>query len=299
MASRARSQTTSKSAPRVMVIGGTGRVGAIAVRRLIAAGIPVGFTTRSASSVRIFGAAATGVVTDLNKRDGLERAFAGYTAVLMIIANGEDETTQGLNCLAAMRAAGVKKVVYLSVARTVPHYVYKIPIEQALSDWGVACTILRPNYFYQFDLTARRPIVEQGVYPVPIGLIGVSRIDCRDIVEVAVQRLAIRVLAKSPLVHEDVELHGPDALTGPEVAALYQAGLGSPVRYFADLPEAERARYVMTSERGRNIGAFWEAGGAKATPEAVAQAQALVGRPLRRFADFVPEAVALWRTGVG
>jgi uncharacterized protein YbjT (DUF2867 family) len=298
MAARARA-AASQPAPTVMVIGGTGRVGSIAVRRLIAAGIPVAFTTRSASNADMFGPGARGVVTDLNRRDGLERAFAGCSAAMMIIANGDDETTQGLNCVAAMREAGVQRLVYLSVARTVPHYVYKIPIERALEDWGVSRTILRPNYFDQFDLGWRRQIVDEGVYPVPIGLIGVNRIDCRDIVEVAFERLMAPRSGAGGASHEDVELHGPDALTGPTVAALYQAALGTPVRYVADLPEAERARYLFAGERGRKIAVFWEEGRAKASPEAVARTQALVGRPLRRFADFVPEAVALWRTRAG
>jgi uncharacterized protein YbjT (DUF2867 family) len=292
----AQAEARSEPAAPVMVIGGTGRVGSIAVRRLLEAGIPVGFTTRSASNVDMFGPGARGVIADLGRREGLERAFSGYPNVFVIIANGPDETQQGLNVVAAMQAAGVRRVVLLSVVKTVPHYDYKIPVEQALADWGVTSTILRPDYFFQFDLISRRQIVEEGVYPNPIGLIGVSRIDCRDIVEVAFQRLTARAMARRK-VHEDVELHGPDALTGPGVAALYQSALGKPVRYFADLPEAERAKYVFTSERGRKIAAFWEAGLAKATPEAVARTRELVGRPLRRFADFVPEAVALWRAG--
>jgi uncharacterized protein YbjT (DUF2867 family) len=275
---------------KVLVIGGTGRVGAIAVRRFVAAGFPVGFTTRSAQNVDLFGPAALGVVTDLNDRDALERAFAGYTTALMIIANGDNETAQGLNCLAALRQAGVRRVAYLSVVRSLPAYGIKAPIERALADWGVPSTILRPNYFFQNDLLVRRQVVDEGVYPQPMGLIGVSRIDCRDIVEVAFQGLTARDHG-----HHDDELHGPQALTGPDVAALFQGALGKPVRYFAELPEAERAKYVFNSERGRSIAAYWAAGQAKATPEAVAHTEKLVGRPLRRFADFVPEALALWR----
>ncbi len=289
MAARASSATPPA---RVMVVGGTGRLGSIVVRRLLAGGIPVAFTTRSVDRVGMFGPGAQGVVADLNQRAGLDRAFAGCGAVFLIIANGDDETSQGLNCVAAMREAGVPRVVFLSVVRSVPHYDYKIPVEQALAGWGVPGAILRPNYFDQYDLLARRAILEAGVYPTPMGLVGVNRIDCRDIAEVAFQRLTV-VNRR----HDDDELHGPQALTGPEVAALYQAALGRPVRYFAELPETDRAQYVFTSERGRRIAAYWEAGLAKASPEAVAHTERLVGRPLRRFADFVPEAIALWRSG--
>jgi len=285
----ARAGDSPAAADPVMVIGGTGRLGSLAVQRLMASGVRVGFTTRSEAKAGMFGPGATAVVADLSHRAGLARAFEGFPVVFMIIANGADETEQGLNSVAAMREAGVHRVVFLSVVRTVPHYVYKIPVERALADSGIPTAILRPNYFFQFDLAARHEIVDEGVYPEPMGRIGVSRIDCRDIVEVAFQRLTAAHMG-----HHDDELHGPEALSGPAVAALYAQGLGKPVRYFDDLPAADAAKYRLTSERGRKISAFWEAGRARATPAAVANTRRLVGAPLRRFADFVPEAVELW-----
>ncbi len=70
MAARASSATPPA---RVMVVGGTGRLGSIVVRRLLAGGIPVAFTTRSVDRVGMFGPGAQGVVADLNQRAGRKR----------------------------------------------------------------------------------------------------------------------------------------------------------------------------------------------------------------------------------
>ena len=53
--------------------------------------------------------------------------------------------------------------------RDVPHFASTVAVENALREFGVPFTILRPGYFFQNDLTVK-PLMEQmGIYPMPIG----------------------------------------------------------------------------------------------------------------------------------
>ena len=86
-------------------------------------------------------------------------------------------------------AAGIRRIVYLSVhqadkALGIPHFVCKLPIEGVIRASGVEYTILHPNNFYQNDL-AMRDAIRAGVYPQPLGSVGLHRVDVRDIAEAA------------------------------------------------------------------------------------------------------------------
>ena len=88
------------------------------------------------------------------------------------------------------RLSGVKKIVFLSVHRVdeaphLPHFGAKLPIETAIEASGIPFTILRPNNFYQNDYWYKDAMLGHGVYPQPFGDVGLSRVDVRDIAEVA------------------------------------------------------------------------------------------------------------------
>ena len=84
----------------------------------------------------------------------------------------------------------LKQIVYHSVFkaesfRDVPHFASKLAIESALREFDVPFTIIRPNYFFQNDELLKEPLTKAGVYPVPLGLRGISAVDIRDIAEAA------------------------------------------------------------------------------------------------------------------
>ena len=86
--------------------------------------------------------------------------------------------------------AKIKRVVHLSVhhveqAAWLPHFGVKVGIEEALRRSGLAFTILRPNNFYQNDYWYKDVMLSAGIYPQPLGDVGLSRVDVRDIAEVA------------------------------------------------------------------------------------------------------------------
>jgi uncharacterized protein YbjT (DUF2867 family) len=121
--------------------------------------------------------------------------------------------------------------VYQSVFRAesfkeVPHFASKFAIENALRESGLAYTITRPNYFMQNDARLKEILENYGVYPAPLGPVGVSPVDVRDIAEAT----AI-VLTSSGHDGRTYNLNGPGVLSGPRAAEIWGRLLGKEIRY--------------------------------------------------------------------
>ena len=103
----------------------------------------------------------------------------------------------------------------------------KVVIESALREFDVkSFTIIRPNYFIQNDLTLKGPLMDAGIYPMPLGTPGISAVDIRDIAEAA----AI-VLTSEGHHGKTYNLNGPDILSGAKAASIWSAMLGKTIRY--------------------------------------------------------------------
>lgn len=283
-----------------LIIGGTGRVGAPAAQALAAKGEHVRVLTRSADKSAALPDGVTGVVGDLENPDSLGPAFEGVDKLLLVTANGETEEMRGTNAVAAAVAAGVSKIIFLSVklspeAMKVPHYASKVAIEDAIKAAGITHTILRPDFFFQNDLLLGGAIAGAGLYTMPIGNKGQSRIDTQDIADAAV-----RALTTTALDGEDIALFGPKAWTADDIAALYGEHLGKDVRYAGDDLDAwENASkaYMPPWLLGALKAGFakMQAMGSVASDEQVAASEAAVGHPLRRFEDFVADVTPGWK----
>jgi uncharacterized protein YbjT (DUF2867 family) len=62
----------------------------------------------------------------------------------------------------------------------VPHFAGKYLVERVIDAQAIPATVLRPAYFMQNDLMFRDAL-KAGIYPQPIGGVGVTMVDIRDI----------------------------------------------------------------------------------------------------------------------
>ena len=186
----------------VLVIGGTGSVGKEVMAGLGHAGLIARCMSRYPAKLQNLPQGVEGCVADLEKPTTLKAAFGNVDAVFLMTALSRNETLQGMAAVSAAKKAGVSKLVYLSVPMPpgsdhIPHYLAKIPIERAIRDSGLNYTILRPNNFFQNDyLWCRAAVMFYGVYPQPIGSVGLNRVDIRDVAEAAVDVLIRRIQQK-------------------------------------------------------------------------------------------------------
>lgn len=234
---------------------------------------------------------------DLMDPDSLRPAFAGVSAFFLLNAVTPDEFTQALVALNVAREAGVLRVVYLSVIHSdrfvnVPHFAGKFGVERMIEQMGFSATILRPAYFMNNELTIKDAVQAYGVYPMPIGGIGLAMADPRDIGEIAAIELIHRANATRPLALERINVVGPDTLTGADAAAAWSSVLGRPIAYAGDdtagfernlrnfMPGWMAYDMRLMSERFISDGMVPEAGD-------VARLTAMLGRPLRNYHDYV------------
>jgi uncharacterized protein YbjT (DUF2867 family) len=285
---------------KVLVLGGTGTTGSAVVRELLARKADVRVLTRNAESAKKLPAGVTGVVGDLLDMNTIYSGFNGIDAVFLLNALGPSESTEGLLALNGARLAGVKKIVYLSVhhldkALHLPHFGGKLPIELALKSSGIPYTILRPNNFYQNDYWFKDVMLQYGIYPQPLGSAGVSRVDVRDIAEIAAA-----ALTSDAALNETVNLVGPEALTGASCAAAWSKALGRPITYGGDDLDAwEKANLpympaVLVFDFKLMFEVFQKQG-FKASAQDIERQTTLLGHPPRALADFAAETAKGWK----
>ncbi len=278
----------------ILVIGATGNVGRPTVAGLLAKGESVRAMSRSEENLAKLPDGVDGVIGDLETGSGLEAACAGVDRLFLITSNGETETARGIAAVQAATAAGNKHIAFLSVGNPnkepgIPHYLAKLPIEEAVRNSGAEYTFLRSNFFMQTDLSIIPVIKEHGVYSMPIGLIGNNRVDTRDIAD-----CAVRVLTEDGHAGADYFLHGPDTISGPGAAEVYAEHFGREVRYGGDdvdawgkPVEAFLPPWLLDSLKKMFVAQQLHGGVADA--DAVAASADAVGHPLRTFDGFVAE----------
>ena len=285
---------------KVLVTGGTGMVGSHVVRELQARGADVTGLTRDAAKARNLPAGVNAVTGDLGTVETVSRIFKGFEGVFLINTVSPTEIYEGLLSACALRDQGVKRVVYVSVqdadkAAWLPHFGGKLGVEAAVLKSGVAGTVLRPNNFYQNDYYFKDVLLQHGIYPQPLGDVGLNRVDVRDIAEAA----AI-VLTTSGHEGQIYEVVGPDVLTGASTADAWSRALNKPIAYGGndlEVWEKQSLQYMpdYLVYDFKHMYDFFQKQGLKASPAAIGRQTTLLGHAPRSFGAFVSETASAWR----
>jgi uncharacterized protein YbjT (DUF2867 family) len=283
----------------ILVIGGTGLVGGHVVQGLVAKGEQVHVLTRSADKADGFPLGASGIIGDLHKPETLRWAMRGIDRVFLITPLSSTETEEGLAVVAAANRAGVRHLVYLSVyhveqAPHIPHFKSKMEIQRALRDSGMAFTVIMANNFFQNDLVYRESILKEGIYPQPIGDIGLNRVDVRDIADAVVA-----TLTQTGHEFHCYPLIGAEVLSGQDVAETYSRALGRNVRYGGDNLDVwgDKARHTLPNWLVQDLKLmyeFFQRQGLRASEEDFALQAKVLGHIPRCFHTFVRKTVAAW-----
>lgn len=281
----------------ILVIGGTGTVGALLVRELQARNAQVKVLTRDPAKALPKG--VTKAVGDLLEPDTLRSVFHGVDSVYMANASGPSEAHEGLNAIVGAKAAGVKRFVYQSVFgagnTSVPIVASKTIIEACLKASGMRHVILRPNNFDQNDVWYREPLMQYGIYPQPLGNVGVARVDVRDISEAGA--IALTTLEADSQIYNIV---GPQNLNAADVAAIWSKVLGRPVAPATEsLDEWEAASGKFMPPRVaydlRLLFDLFHRTGFKASPTDISRQTQLLGHAPRDFTSFAGECLRAWK----
>jgi uncharacterized protein YbjT (DUF2867 family) len=283
---------------KILVIGGTGNVGAQVVKELQKREADIRLLVRKEDAPTPKGIEVA--IGDLLDPVSVQKALQGVDKLYLLNAVVPDELTQGLIAYDLAKRLKLKHVVYHSVFRVdrfkdVPHFASKLAIENALREFDVPFTIIRPNYFSQNDATLKEALMNAGIYPMPLGQVGISVVDIRDIAEAA----AI-ALTSDEHFGKTYNLNGPEVLSGPKMASIWSGLLGKEIRYSGDDMAGfeEQMRKKAPSWSAFDIRMMFQGyleRGFSAEAGDIETLTDLLGHTPRRYRDFARETAELWK----
>jgi NADH dehydrogenase len=222
---------------RVLVAGATGQLGRVIVRKLAASGWTVRALARNATKLAEFAPAAEIAAVDLLDVPKLNEACKG---VEQIIATANNNMGKGAtsptridlpsyqNLCAAARNAGVRRLIYVSyhgVTQDAPVDIFRVKwyIEDAIRRSGVPHVMLRPTAFMDIwiDELLAKGIRDKGVATI----FGDGNRVANYIAVDDVAEFAAKILERSDVVNEAVDVGGPSNVTQNHLATLIERRL--------------------------------------------------------------------------
>lgn len=219
---------------RVLVLGGTGLLGAPVTRRLQADGFAVRVLSRDPEHARrIFGASVEVVAGDVGDPTTLRRAFEDCWGVHVSVA-GPLERASAESAAALARAHGLARISYVSGStvdernRWFPMVAAKLAAERSVETSGVAWTVFRPTW--PFETLAR--FVRAGRATV----IGKHRKPYHWFSADDFARMVSAAFTTDGTTGTRLYVHGPEALTMHEALDRYRAALHPDITTVSTLP---------------------------------------------------------------
>ena len=285
---------------RILVTGGTGKVGSEVIKALVKRNVSVRALVRKQEASTTMPEGIEVSLGDLLDPVAVRKALDGVDKLYLLNAVVPDELTQGLIAYDLSKKLKLKQIVYHSVFKVeefkdVPHFAAKLAIENALHEFNLPFTIIRPNYFFQNDVSLKDALMNAGMYPMPLGTPGVSAVDTRDIAKAA----AIALTSDGHL-GKTYNLNGPEILSGRKVASIWSRLLGKEIGYPGEDLDSfeEQMRKSAPSWSAFDIRMMFQGyleRGFVAGDGDVETLAMLLGHPPRRYVDFAKETVQSWR----
>ena len=244
----------------VLVAGATGQQGGAVARLLLEKGHRVRALTRrpgSEAAANLLDAGAEIHEGDLDDAASVQRAAEGTDAFFLMATPFEQgaaaEVRQAQRAAGAAKSAGVKQLVYSSVASAdrntgIPHFDSKCEVEKYVQGLGMPYTIVAPAFFMENLLG---PMFLHGLRA---GVLSMPLPADRSLQMVALANLAtfVRLVLERPDEHRGKRIEiASDGLTGTGIAKTLTAVTGSAISY-AEIPIA------TVRQQSEDLARMWE-----------------------------------------
>jgi len=228
-----------------LVTGATGRIGTATLAALVDADRDPVALVRSPERAAALTHPVDSRVGDLADPRSLDDAFESVHTLLLCSGHAPTMAELQLNAIVAARRAGVQRIVKISTspasafAGTSSQVAAQhLEIEAALAASGIEHTNIRPNAFAQL-IGGFAQGIARGELELTLADAAVSWVDAMDVGKVA----AAALTADRPLPTH-IEVTGPQALSGDQLAELLTQATGRPVAYRPISEEENRTRLL-------------------------------------------------------
>ncbi len=226
-----------------LVIGGTGYLGRMIARKLLAMTYSVRILVREGSNtLPLEEVGARVVIGDLQDPASLTAACQGVKTIISTAATRTldyDESVRAIdvcgyhNLIRTAPAAGIDHFLYISALGAdphseVPYLAAKGQIEADLRDSGMVYTIFRPSYFMDFWFMGL--VLGPATKDQPVWVLGDGRdphwpVAAQDVAEIVVKGAIGHPSARNRVI----EITGPQPLSLKDAALVAGRGLGKSV----------------------------------------------------------------------
>jgi uncharacterized protein YbjT (DUF2867 family) len=266
----------------ILVTGATGNVGAEVVRALVEAGEPVRALVRDPSTARL-PAGVEAALGDLDRPGSLAQALDGVSGVFLLPGY---QDMPGV--LAAIRAAGVKRVVLLSGTSAASGdernavTAYMLRSEAAVRGFDGAWTILRSYGLMSNTLRWTDQLQAGDDVREPFATVAVAMVDPADIGEVAA-----RALTSDAYAGQTLALSGVGAIIAGDRVRILGTALGRPLRLRA-LSNGEARKQLSAAMPREYVDAFFDfyVDGSLDESQPTGDVERVIGRAPRTFAQW-------------
>ena len=274
----------------MMLVTTAGKVGAEAARLLATQGHPVRVLVRDPAKVSMLAEAGVDVVRgDLDVPETIDAAMRGVSSVILVSLA---VPAQELSVIDSAVRAGVQHIVKVTSKASADSPIARrrgqTEIEEGLIASGIEYTLLRNNVYMQNFLMLAPSIARTRSFGANTGNGRAGLVDSRDVAAVAAH------IATNPGEHQNKTywITGPEAISYADAAQVFSTVLGRPIA-FRRLSDEEQLQAMVdvgvpAHVAEMNVQAFallaqgdsdWVSG----------DLPAILGRPARRFAEFVAD----------
>jgi uncharacterized protein YbjT (DUF2867 family) len=236
----------SSTALNVLVFGGTGSQARPTVRHLLARGHqPYVLTRNPDKAADLVAAGAKVAVGELNDAESLRRASQGMDAVALLIPAFLDRPQEagiyGSYAVEAAKAAGVELIVW-NTSGPMPEQRTGNPMNDSRLDLldqlrasGIGTIVIEPTTYMENWLGpwTAAPLMRDDRLAYPV----LADRKMGWIASDDVGALVVTALERPELSGQQFKVSGVEAVTGPELAALFSQALGRTISYYAMSPE--------------------------------------------------------------
>ena len=234
----------------IVMIGATGTIGGILLKRLVNESIPVRALSRKPEKLRAqIGDLDQSLVeittADAADLESLRRAFTAANQLFLAMSNSQRQVEMETSIIRIAAEVGIEHIVKISS----PAYDQKAPvavarwhheIEKTLVESNITHTVLRPYAFMQNILRFAPMIKTQDVFHGSMGDTACNFIDCRDIADVAAE-----ALTNSKVAGKIYTLTGAEVFSYPQIASKLSTLLGRQIHYSNMDPQVLRRNLIV------------------------------------------------------
>jgi uncharacterized protein YbjT (DUF2867 family) len=294
----------------ILIVGVTGTVGREVLKAAVNKGLRIRVLVRSKVRVVELPRGIEIVEGDLSDPIAVQRSLEGVTAAFYLSPHLDNEETIAEQFTRFCNTRSIR-IVFVGVhvdgsnrllrliKRTafeavMSHYKAKLRLSERVRNLANDVVILMPTNFYQNDELIRTSLIKNHIFPQPLGLKGINRVDAEDIGEAAV-----RALTDQTILAGAYPMVGPESLSGPQCAAVWSDIMGCLVDYCEDdsLWQSLLNEHLAGKKRIDLLNTYRLIRKYKLPTFAkhLAITEKLLGRPPRSYKTYVEETLKQWR----